>query len=403
MNKATKRISGNLNRVIAAYVVAMSVRQAVIQAEAETHRKHPHHVDVLEGYAGAANITKLSWQFDLTALAPVDKEMGWDLMKEKGRASWWKTLTTCRPLVTILGHPCTLYCFYNVHCNYADRPEVLEKLRKEQEPLWEITAGTCEFQSKTGAIFLLENPLGSELHNDAKMNRIKALPGVTCGISHGCENGVKSSDGKPIFKPQKWWTNEPRLLEYLCADRCGKTHTKEEHVTAQGKETKHTQVYPEKMCRNLLRAIREHAQRLYPNRFAPGQSRSDKIRRCLASGWVRSSAEGEWQSPMLESHATFYVEARPPKFWERILEDVDIFLNSNATRQHILAPGEAMYKDISVGLPGWRLEKVQLGRVPKARRSPMDVPWTHRACALLLNSGKVLVETEALERVKEMA
>lgn len=143
-----KRVGGDIGRILAAYVVATAIRRALVTAEGERQSSHQHHVDILAGYAGAANITKLGWEYDLTALAPCDKDYGWDLLKGQGQKVWWKTMTSSRPLVLILGHPCTLHTFYNVCINYKDRPEALEARREAEKPLWDLTLDFVVFNAR---------------------------------------------------------------------------------------------------------------------------------------------------------------------------------------------------------------------------------------------------------------
>eukprot|EP00971_Amphidinium_carterae_P133287 2639584-Amphidinium_carterae.2 len=38
----------------------------------------------------------------------------------------------------------------------------------------------------------------------------------------------------------------------------------------------------------------------------------------------------------------------------------------------------------------WRLTKVQMCRVPKQRRWPLDIDWHHRGCALRMHSGEAI-------------
>jgi len=51
------------------------------------------------------------------------------------------------------------------------------------------------------------------------------------------------------------------------------------------------------------------------------------------------------------------------------------------------------------GLVPWSLERVQVYKLPKARRDPEDCPWTHRGCVLRKSDGHILIESEAREQV----
>lgn len=53
----------------------------------------------------SVTMMELAWQHGLLALAPVDKQLGWDRMNSCGRDSWWRTLVQCRPMLLVLGRP----------------------------------------------------------------------------------------------------------------------------------------------------------------------------------------------------------------------------------------------------------------------------------------------------------
>lgn len=47
----------------------------------------------------------------------------------------------------------------------------------------------------------------------------------------------------------------------------------------------------------------------------------------------------------------------------------------------------------------WQISRIQVHRNPKARRTPLDVPFMHRASNLLANSGNLVFEVEPLSAI----
>ena len=104
---ALKRRLGNLNRAISALEVEARVRQVVDDGARNINKKGPHHAHVLEGFAGVGNIARRAHLFGLTALQPVDEIYGFDLGTPQGRRRWKYAVRTFKPLVIIMGFPCT--------------------------------------------------------------------------------------------------------------------------------------------------------------------------------------------------------------------------------------------------------------------------------------------------------
>lgn len=76
------------------------------------------------------------------------------------------------------------------------------------------------------------------------------------------------------------------------------------------------------------------------------------------------------------------------------------FFGNSSYHNHYLQPSDDMYKAVQRGLPGWVLTRVQIARLPKARRTPQEIPWGHRASILRMNSGDDVVETDDRSRIK---
>ena len=104
--------------------------------------------DLLEGCAGTARPTHLAAKFELRASPSADKEDGWDLTIREGSQKWKERVTEDKPLVVVIGFPCTLWCSYNVNFNYVNHPELLEKLRTRDRKLISLIKWTIEYQVK---------------------------------------------------------------------------------------------------------------------------------------------------------------------------------------------------------------------------------------------------------------
>ena len=95
-----------------------SVYLARSSKEAQLKESAPSRADLLEGFAGAAVTTLRAPLFGLTAIQPADLDYGWDLGSRSGRAAWLHAQREGKPLLTILGFPCTPWCIFNRNINF---------------------------------------------------------------------------------------------------------------------------------------------------------------------------------------------------------------------------------------------------------------------------------------------
>lgn len=94
-------------------------------------------IDIMELYAGHADISFLAHQYDLKALEPFDLLYGKDMNSRKDRQSWREAQEKHRPLLVIVETECTEWIIFNENLNYRgkDRMEELYKRREAQLPL----------------------------------------------------------------------------------------------------------------------------------------------------------------------------------------------------------------------------------------------------------------------------
>ena len=102
--------------------------------------------------------------------------------------------------------PCALWTLFNENLNYVRRMPELAALRDEERPLVNLGAA-CEEQSRSGRLFLGENPLRSRLWREDSVQKLLDLPDcrtVTCDAG---AYGAEMVKGEPIVKTHRWMTN----------------------------------------------------------------------------------------------------------------------------------------------------------------------------------------------------
>ena len=115
---ALKREVGELSRARQALVA----EHACYQKLADRHARHPglranEHFDLLEGFAGAANPSRMAPTYGLRAMRPADIDDGWDLASSAGRELWKEAVTKGQPTLIVIGFPCTNWCIFNESFN----------------------------------------------------------------------------------------------------------------------------------------------------------------------------------------------------------------------------------------------------------------------------------------------
>lgn len=121
------------------------------------------------------------------------------------------------------------------------------------------------------------------------------------------------------------------------------------------------------MVRAILRALKQIAKKLCPNRFDTHQV---------------------WVAQPVDDH----------ELWRKLLSEVrDMFVNS-AIKTLVLQPGHEIYNQIAHMVP-WELTRVQLAMAPITRRMPRHIAFTHRGAALLHNDQTMSLEWEDLSNI----
>ena len=349
------------------------------------------YVDLAEGMAGRATATELAPEFDLKATVPADIRYGWDLKTPDGRRRWKDMIRTERPLLVMVGFKCTNWCAFNTRFNYHDRPEVLQEKQESDRPMLRLMVWTMHQQIKNHRFFLFENPSGSAIWKEDVLKRILEHPKTMVGDGHGCPYGLKGEKGGLLWKHWRWMTNHPLLLQavtWKCPNTKG--HKYHDHEKIEGNNTARSGEYPEKLCRQILAALREIADVRDSYRF------NDLPK---SRGFVWSvNATTLWQPPGEHYSAfdVFFLDVNKDTVaWTESLRlAADMLENRRGIPNFDLETREPLWKKVTDLVP-WEVTRIQISRAPKTRRMPFGGEYTHRACALILNDDTIRIESEA--------
>ena len=120
-------------------------------------------IDIMELYAGHADVTFLAHQYGLHAVEPYDLLYNKDMTTTKDKQSWRAAQTAYRPLLVLVETECTDWNIFNENLNYKgkDRMDELIYKRQKQYPLVKEGIRACYRQIEQGNFFLFENPAPS--------------------------------------------------------------------------------------------------------------------------------------------------------------------------------------------------------------------------------------------------
>ncbi|OLP99064.1 Copia protein [Symbiodinium microadriaticum] len=101
----------------------------------------------------------------------------------------------------------------------------------------------------------------------------------------------------------------------------------------------------------------------------------------------------------VEPHNVWYAPpVDDPDAWMSLLESLEKRLGRS--RYFYLSEGSKEMKQLKQLVP-WEITRAQVCAQPMTRRLPSDIPFTHRGAALLLNTGKLHVESEDMNEVRQ--
>eukprot|EP00435_Cladocopium_sp_Y103_P039269 s577_g10.t1 len=327
-------------------------------------------VDLLETFAGAANISKHATIWGLKSLTPIDYNTGYDLSKKQTRNDVHFQIQRHRPLLLLQAIDCRPWTLLQDNVNYLHRPDELEAWRESVRPMLNDVVKWCEQQDDEGRFWIIENPEKSRIWKEPAMQRLLARQSSNMVTCHAGAYGATNSKGDMIRKGHNFAGNCPLILDQLQAklspedlQRC---------VPLEGRETTLSQEYCPGLVQAILKGLYDTAFDRDPQRFyAPTNT--------------------------FETFAVnnFNVDEDLDK-WQPIFEAAEKLFRRTTHRTIVLPQSDPIWAQVRQLVPWHSVERVQLAIQPALHRFPTHVPHTHRGSALLYNDGTREVIAEDL-------
>ena len=175
--------------------LAVSVLVATVAAIGATAQCVPHFAqvgpDVLEIFAGRAQVTQSFARWGWHAARPVDVKWGDDLYQADQRAELLGWIDQHRPRLVIVSYPCKHWSILtNMQYTAPQEKRQLQNLRKKDGVLLEFVEQVFARQLDRGDDALAENPVNSRSFTTHPMKRVLCHPEVYSALSHGCRYGA---------------------------------------------------------------------------------------------------------------------------------------------------------------------------------------------------------------------
>ena len=361
-------LTGHLRNVRKSYEMEVNAYQS--QTPHSQLVKDGSLVDLLEVYAGTANVTSRASYFGLRTLQPVDLNNGFDLTRPEDQATVMRAVRSLRPLLLLVAWPCTVWSVMNENCNYSHRLDDLEKLREEQRVLVRFGVELCREQLKHGRLFLGENVLRSRLWQEPEVRALLDEPDSISFSNDAGAFGAEDSQGGLIIKSHRWVTNSSLIAEQL-----NHRLTPEQKLYAtpiEGRETGPSGHYCDGLADAILRGLQREVHFREPGRMTA---------RVLAANQVpRSGVIADEQ------------------LWSNVLDQAEGRFTNTYKKPFTLIKSDPLYVSIGQLIP-WDIQRIQIAWTPQARRWPTDIPFDHRAAILRASDGQFSLEVEDLSAI----
>jgi hypothetical protein len=227
--------------------------------------------DLLEVFAGAAEVSLQFSRRGWFVLEPVDIKYGWDLSDVEARDDILRMIDEYKPRLVTVAYPCRFWSPLS-ETNYRtpQRRRLLSRLRKREEPFLDLTEKIFDRQIKRGDDALGESPLLSRSFKCPTMRRVLGHPLVYTSVTHGCRYGfVNFYDGRPLKKPTLWFSTSPEICDQL-SKKCPNSHNSLVHVHGEcqgGKTTTYAGRYTPEIGRAIHKGFLETLKRKDPGRL----------------------------------------------------------------------------------------------------------------------------------------
>ena len=200
---------------------------------------------------------------DVTCDDP-DDGMPWDFDIEEKRQKAERKVREEKPMVLIGSPMCTAFCTWQALNNLKRDPDVVKKELERAIMHLEFVLHLYRIQVEEGRLFLHEHPASATSWKHNAVKEILQLPGVTMIVGDQCQYGSEvrrgPHTGSPVRKPSGFMSNGPLILQQLgrrCTGKMGRCSRRKggQHVTASGYVARDAAVYPDGLCRAIVKGI----------------------------------------------------------------------------------------------------------------------------------------------------
>eukprot|EP00435_Cladocopium_sp_Y103_P048511 s541_g14.t1 len=203
--------------------------------------------------SGSGRLSLLALLSGLSVLFPVDLRYGWDIGYKPHQHLLQEVLHQFTPDVVHKSPNCRPW---SVSFNRCD-PAKVQQERDAERPCLSYLESVAWEQHKNNRGSLLEQPWSSAAWKELE------LPGQ-CRRSDQCRYGAANEHGEPILKPTGFNANfELRFSCNLCRGHGGKPHAWLQGQHQGVNRTAAAAVYPERLCRALIRDIKIFCERVF--------------------------------------------------------------------------------------------------------------------------------------------
>ena len=198
---------------------------------------------------------RLAPVFDLRPGIAMDLRTGWDFTRSEDRERAKAEVTEGKPAFLVCSSVCSPFSQLQT-LNDRTTEKYKAKL-KEARMFLDFTMELCGIQAQAGRFFIHEHPWGALSWNEASIQKIRSMAGVSVVKGHQCGFGqtAKRRDGSvgPVLKPTGWMTNSREVCKRVGV-LCVGGHA---HVPLVDNRAKATERYPVKLVKEILRGIRD--------------------------------------------------------------------------------------------------------------------------------------------------
>ena len=202
-----KRLAGNCKQLSQLLVTEAQVYQDRTQRSRILRR---HSFDLVEIYAGMANISAEALSQGLRVLQPVDLVHGLKLETRKDHEMLREILKDRKPFLVVWEIRCDPWSNIQ-HLNYTE--DQLETIRSSQKLAIEEMCKTIKEMRPLGCRFLLENPWGTPFWQQEDIQQLLQLEHVQLVCGSMCNFGLRGRNGLLMQKKTGWCSDVDAILK----------------------------------------------------------------------------------------------------------------------------------------------------------------------------------------------